>query len=351
MPEPRRFISLAEAKRPLFVGIDLGGTSVKLGILDDLGRPLSRRRFPTQVDCGPEDGAVRMAAAVRAAIEELGIEPAAIARVGLGSPGILDVYSGVMVNPTNFPGWGGFPLRDRVSHHCGLPVALVNDANAAAYGEFWVGSGRTYQSLILLTLGTGVGCGIIIGDMIIEGENGHGAECGHVLIDLSPTARVCSCGMTGHLEAYASATAVIKRTAEAIESGRPTSLFRRIAAGAELTPRLVAEEAEAGDAVALEIVLETARYLGLGIVSLVHTIDPTGVLLGGAMTFGGHESPLGQRFLAAVFEEVKCRTFPTLAARLQVDFATLGTDAGYIGAAGIARLSHLKSIRQPGVRL
>jgi glucokinase len=350
MPEPRRFISLAEAKTPLFAGIDLGGTTIKVGIVDDLGRPLSWHSLPTQVQCGPEDGALRMAAAVRKAIEELGIGPSAVARVGLGSPGILDVYSGVMVNPTNFPGWGGFPLRDRVSHHCGLPVAFVNDANAAAYGEFWVGSGRTFQSLILLTLGTGVGCGIIIGDVIIEGENGHGAECGHVLIDPSPNARRCSCGMTGHLEAYASATAVTRRTEEAIFSGRPTSLAKRLAGGAELSPRLVAEEAEAGDGLAMEIVLETARYLALGIVSLLHTIDPAGVLLGGAMTFGGRESELGRLFLARVFDEVKSRTFPTLAARLQIDFASLGTDAGYIGAAGIARLAHLKSLRKPAVR-
>jgi glucokinase len=155
--------------------------------------------------------------------------------------------------------------------------------------------------------------------------------------------------MTGHLEAYASAVAVTKRTQEAIDSGRPTSLTRRIAEGAELTPRLVAEEAEAGDAFSMEIVFDTARYLALGIVSLVHTIDPSGVLLGGAMTFGGRESELGQRFLARISEEVKCRTFPTLAARLQIDFATLGTDAGYIGAAGIARLEHLKSLRKPAV--
>jgi glucokinase len=349
MPEPRHFISLAEAQTPLFVGIDLGGTTIKLGVVDDLGRSLSWQSLPTHVPLGPEQGACRMGAAVRKAIEDLAAGPSTVARVGLGSPGILDVRNGVMVNPTNFPGWGNFPLRDRVSHHCGLPVAFVNDANAAAYGEFWVGSGRSYQSLILLTLGTGVGCGIIIGDVIVEGENGHGAECGHVLIDPSPEARRCSCGMTGHLEAYASATAVIQRTQEAIDAGRPTSLAKRLANHDELTPRLVAEEAEAGDALSMEIVLDTARYLALGIVSLLHTIDPTGVLLGGAMTFGGHGCELGRRFLRKVYDEVKCRTFPTLAAKLQIDFATLGTDAGYIGAAGIARLEHHKSLRKPAV--
>jgi glucokinase len=143
--------------------------------------------------------------------------------------------------------------------------------------------------------------------------------------------------------------AVIKRTQEAIDSGRPTSLTKRIADGAELTPRLVAEEAQSGDAFSTKIVFDTARYLALGIVSLLHTIDPAGVLLGGAMTFGGRDSELGRRFLARLYEEVKCRTFPTLAARLQIDFATLGTDAGYIGAAGIARLEHHKSLRKPAV--
>ena len=349
MTPTRPCISVAEAQTPCYVGIDLGGTTIKLGVVDDLGRPLVRTTIDTRVENGPEDGACRMGQAVREAIAALGLPQTAVARVGLGSPGILDVCAGVMVNPTNFPGWGGFPLRDRVSHHCGLPVALVNDANAADYGEFWVGSGRAFRSLVLLTLGTGVGCGIIIGDVLVEGENGHGAECGHVLIDPSPRARRCSCGQTGHLEAYASATGVIQRAREALASGRPTTLARRVADGSDLTPRLLAEEAEAGDALATQIILRTARYLALGIVSVLHTIDPACVLLGGAMTFGGRESVVGQRFLRTVRHHVKRRTFPTLAARLQIDFASLGTEAGYLGAAGIARLEHHKSRRKPAV--
>jgi glucokinase len=338
----RPCISAAEAQTPCYVGIDLGGTSVKLGVVDDLGRPLFRTTLDTHVENGPEDGACRMGRAVREAITASGLPETAVARVGLGSPGILDVCAGVMVNPTNFPGWGGFPLRDRVRHHCGLPVALVNDANAAAYGEFWVGSGRAFRSLVLLTLGTGVGCGIIIGDVIVEGENGHGAECGHVLIDPSPRARRCSCGQTGHLEAYASATGVIQRARKALASGRQSTLARRLAEGSELTPLLLAQEAEAGDPLSTEIILRTAKYLALGIVSVLHTIDPACVLLGGAMTFGGRESELGRRFLREVGRHVKRRTFPTLAARLQIDFASLGTEAGYLGAAGIARLEHYK---------
>jgi glucokinase len=348
MPETRQLISRGQAKGPFFVGVDLGGTTVKLGVVDDLGRLLCWHSIATEVQRGPEDAAARMGHAVRKAIGDAGIADSAVAAVGLGSPGILDYRAGVMVNPTNFPGWGGFPIRDRVSHHCGLPVALANDASAAAYGEFWIGSGRSFRSLILLTLGTGVGCGIIIGDLIIEGENGHGTECGHILIEPAEDARVCSCGQTGHLESYASAMGVIGRARDAMAAGRATSISKRIAAGAELTPLLVAEEAEAGDPLATEIVVETARYLGLGIVSLLHTIDPSGVLIGGAMTFGGSSRELGRRFLARVREEVRRRAFPILAERTAIEFAALGADAGVIGAAGIARVEHFRTLRKAG---
>jgi glucokinase len=343
MSHPRALISARQAQPPFFAGVDLGGTNVKVGIVDDHGNPLSWLSIPTEPDEGPEDVTERMGQAVKKAIAEAGLEPAAIARVGLGSPGTMDIPAGKLITPVNLKGWDGFPIRDRLAHHCGLPVSFANDAAAAAYGEFWVGSGRAFHSMVLLTLGTGIGCGIIIGELSIDGENSHGAECGHIIIDCRDDARVCGCGQPGHLEAYSSATAVIKRTEEALRSMRTSSLTRRIAAGDELTPLLLAEEAAAGDPLSLEIILETARYLGIGIVSLMHTIDPNGVLLGGAMTFGGNESPLGRRFLARIRAEVKRRAFALLAERTVIDFAMLGGDAGFIGAAGIARIEHQKA--------
>ncbi len=343
MTQELPLITLRQAKAPFFVGVDLGGTSTKVGVVDDEGRPLARLSVPTLVERGPEDAIRAMAAAIHDAVREAGLEESAVARVGLGSPGILDFRKGIMVIPTNFPGWGGFPIRDRLAEHCGFPVPLVNDASAAAFGELWVGSGRGFHSLVFLTLGTGVGCGVIIGDLIIEGENGHGTECGHIVVDPAENAPVCSCGMTGHLEAYASATAVVRRTREALASGAPSSLNRRLAEGAELTTLLVAEEAQAGDALATQIIMDTARWLAIGIVTLMHTIDPTGVLLGGAMTFGGNQWEIGRRFLDRIRQEVKPRTFPMLAERTRIDFAVLGNEAGYIGAAGIARLELRKA--------
>ncbi len=342
MTNTRELIPVQQAQPPFFVGVDLGGTNVKAGVVDDHGRPLSWLSIPTESEKGPEDAAARMGQAVKEAIAQAGLQPEAVARVGLGSPGTMDIPAGMLVKPVNLKGWDDFPIRDRLAHHCGLPVSFANDAAAAAYGEFWVGSGRAFHSMVLFTLGTGIGCGSIIGDLSIDGENSHGAECGHIVIDCREDARICGCGQPGHLEAYASATAVVKRTEESLRSGRPSTVSRRVATGEELTPLLLAEEAAAGDALSREIILETARYLGIGVVNLLHTIDPNGVLLGGAMTFGGNDSPLGREFLARVKEEIDRRAFALLAERITLDYASLGGDAGFIGAAGIARVDYLK---------
>jgi len=337
MTEARPFISPDNAERPFFVGLDLGATNIKVGVVDNAGQPLSWLSVPTEVERGGEDAAKRMGKAVLQAIGEAGLAPSDVRAVGLGSPGTMDIPAGKLVRPVNLTGWDDFPIRDRVAHHCGLPVAFANDAGAAAYGEYWVGSGREFRSMVLFTLGTGVGCGIIVRGQSIDGEHSHGAECGHIVLNDSDEAPLCGCGQRGHLESYSSATGVVRRTQEALASGTRSSLNERLRQGEELTPLMMAEEAEKGDELSLEIILEAARYLGIGSVNLMHTIDPDGVLIGGAMTFGGHQSPLGRQFLEAVRAEVRRRAFDLLAENTVIDFASLGGDAGYIGAAGIAR--------------
>lgn len=336
MSSSRRFLPVGDAQPPLFVGVDVGGTSVKIGVVDDLGRTLGWISIDTDPTHGPDDGTRRMGQAVCQLIDQIGLRREQVAGLGLGTPGTMDIPAGMLLDPPNLPGWIDFPIRDRLSQECQLPVSFTNDAAAAAYGEYWIGSGKSLPSMVMLTLGTGIGGGIIVNDASIDGQHSHGAECGHIIIDCRDDARVCSCGQPGHLEAYASALAVVRRTHEALEAGRPSSLSRRVAAGDSLTPLLLAQEAEAGDALALEIVLETARYLGIGVTSLMHTIDPSCVVLGGAMTFGGNEAPLGQRFIERVRQEVRRRAFPVVA-KTPIEFASLGGDAGYIGAAGIAR--------------
>lgn len=340
MSESRQHIPASDSEPPLFAGIDLGGTNIKVGLVDNQGRSLAYVSVPSQIEEGPEAGAKRMGDAVRAVADQAGVDLSQIARVGLATPGTMDISNGMLLDPVNLPGWHNFPIRDRVADATGRPVTYANDAAAAAFGEYWIGSGQKYDSMILLTLGTGVGGGIIINDQSIDGETSHGAECGHIIIDCSAQARMCSCEQPGHLEAYASATAVVARTKELLEAGRGGRVADRVTAGDELTTLMLAEEAEQGDELANEIIQETARYLGVGIVTLLHTIDPGAVLLGGAMTFGRHDNEIGRQFIARVREEVRQRAFPVVVNHVTIDYASLGSDAGYIGAAGIARVAH-----------
>jgi glucokinase len=248
----------------------------------------------------------------------------------------------MILRPGNLPGWWDFPIRDRVSHHLGMPVTFANDANAAAYGEFWSGAGKQFHSLVLLTLGTGIGGGIIIGDTLVEGEHSCGSECGHILINPSDDAPMDSLGKRGSLESYCNATAVIDRALAALGSVTVTSLAKRRAAGEEITPRIIAQEAENGDEVARRVIMETAYWLAIGIVTFIHTIDPDAVVLGGAMTFGGNESPVGRAFLQRIRDEVRPRLLEPLRDAVRIEFASLGGDAGYIGAAGLAKLEYQK---------
>lgn len=336
-------VTVEDSERPLFAGVDLGGTSIKIGLVDDRGRTIGSTRIATEQERGPKDAMERMAVTINELLESEKVDPGELVAVGLGTPGTMDIPAGMILEPPNLPAWRHFPVRDELSKECQRPVAYANDAAAAAYGEFWIGTGQQFNSMVLLTLGTGVGGGIIIGDQSIDGENSHGSECGHVLIESGPEARICSCGQPGHLEAYASATAVVKRTSEALQTDTSSSLHQRLEGQQELTTLMLYEEAAKGDALSHRMVIETADYLALGIVSLVHTIDPGIVVLGGAMTFGGNDVELGREFLARIRSQFQEQTFPVLAERTTIDFAALGSSAGYIGAAGIARLMYKRA--------
>ena len=194
--------------------------------------------------------------------------------------------------------------------------------------------------MVLLTLGTGVGGGIIIDNQLVVGQNSFGGECGHMIIDPRPDARLCVWGGgRGHLEAYASASAVAQRAAEELQAGAVSSLSKDMD---KLTTRMIYEAAMTGDAFSLKIIDETADYLALGIATLVHTLDPGLVVLGGAMNFGGKNSPVGLRFLARIEHTFRDRSFEYVARGTKIDFASLGGDAGYLGAAGVARMDFKK---------
>lgn len=324
---------------PFFLGIDLGGTNIKAGVVADCGIPLSKCTTRTRAKDGPNEGVTRMCEVGNDAVEEAGLDLSDIAAVGVATPGTMDIPRGMLLNPPNLPGWNNVPIRQLIGDHFHKPTTLQNDANAAAYGEYWAGAAREARSLVFWTLGTGVGGGIIIGDTIIEGENSHGSELGHLILEMEG-GRLCEgTRQWGTLEAYSSATALIKRCREELNAGSETSIRQRVDAGEELTPILMAAEAKAGDALADKLIMDTARFLGVGTTTVVHVINPAMVLIGGAMTFGRHETELGRRFLERVRAEVRQRAFQVPAESTVIDYATLGGDAGFIGAAGCARLA------------
>lgn len=341
MSDRTELISYKQATAPFFLGIDVGGTGIKFGIVDDHGRTIARTSVPTHQEKGPEDACRRMREVSHQLVTDAGLDMHSIVHVGLATPGTMDIAAGMLLQPHNLRAWWNFPIRDELRNVIEKPVAFQNDANAAAYGEFWIGSGEDFRSLVLFTLGTGVGGGIIVDGMLISGEHSHGSECGHTYIATDSEARMCGCGRAGHLEAYASATAVVKRTEEALAEGRASSLSQRIANGETLTALMVSEEAEKDDELALEIVMKTAEYLSYGAVNLIHIIDPEAVIFGGAMDFGGNATDLGRRFLERIRTETHNRAFESLERRTHIDFASLGGYAGYIGAAGVARASYM----------
>jgi glucokinase len=322
----------ADRRPPYYLGIDLGGTNIKSGVVDDLGRTLSFIHIETEAELGPEVGLNHLADAAQRAVESSGLTWDDIRAVGLGSPGTMDIQAGLLLEPPNLPGWDNWPIRQKLAERLGKQVVLQNDANAAAYGEYWVGAGRDAQSLVLFTLGTGIGGGIIDHGRIVEGRHSHGGECGHIIIQ-TENARLCSCGKYGHLEAYASATSLVKRAHEALARA-PSALLHNALAKNRLTSRAIAEAAAAGDALAQRLVRETAHYLAVGAVSLMHTIDPDVVLFSGGMIAAGPS------FLDAIREDIRAMAFPVPAAKTRIEYAQLGGEAGVIGAAGCARMAH-----------
>lgn len=317
----------------------MGGTNVKVGLVDNDGNILAQSQFPTRQERGPQDAIDRATEQTQQLIASLDRDYSEIVAVGLGTPGTMDIPKGMILEPPNLPGWRHFNVRDGLAEAMKRPVTYTNDANAAAYGEFWAGGGSAFKSMVLFTLGTGVGGGIILGDHWIDGAHSHGAEVGHIVVDTAADARRCGCGTRGHLEAYTSATALVARTRDRLAEGVESSMNELT----EVTALEVSNAACAGDSVALELVMETADYLARGIGIMAHIIDPEAIILGGAMNFGGNSTELGRQFLERVITQVAKWTFPIVANHLTIDFAQLGSAAGWVGAAGLSRVEYLKN--------
>ena len=312
-----------------YVGIDLGGTNLKLGLVaadpygsgrNKDGKLLERHSTPTEVAGGPDHVLNRMAQAVRDLCRTARLPLSDVAAVGAAAPGPLDSKAGVVVAP-NLPGWRNIHVRDILRKKLRRPVVLENDANVAAYGEFRCGAGRRVRNMVILTLGTGIGGGIILDGKMFRGTTDTGAELGHMIVHYG--GRRCSCGAHGCLEAYASATAVVGRTREAIASGNRSSLARHRG----FTCKDVFDAADAGDRLARRIVEETADYLAAGITTILHVLNPEMVVLTGGMMGAG------EPFLDRVRRRVRETAFERASSACEICWSALGGDAGILGAA------------------
>jgi len=310
------------------VGIDLGGTFIKGGVVDLEGNVVFRTSIDTESAGGPDVVLERMASLSRRAAEGAGIGWEQVKCVGVGSPGPLSTRKGIVYLAPNLPGWKDVPVVDVLEGKLGCPVCLENDANAAAYAENWVGAGAGASSMIMLTLGTGIGGGIVLNGDVWHGRDDAGGELGHMSINFEGPR--CNCGGYGCIEAYASAPATVRRALKGIEEGRQTSLAEIVASGGELTAKGIYDAAVAGDAFALETIQTTGKLLGIAAANLVNIFNPELIVF-----FGGLANA-GEMLFGPVREEVRKRALPPASETVRIVQARLGGDAGIIGAAGCA---------------
>ncbi len=311
------------------IGVDLGGTNIVVGAAPAAGGAMSGvHSEPTRAEEGSDAVTARIVRMVEQTIAatsaEAGVDRSAFIGVGIGSPGPLDRETGVVLITPNL-GWTNFPLRDRVSAGVGLPAALDNDANCATLGEWWIGAARGAQHVIGLTIGTGIGGGIILNGQLYHGASGIAGEVGHISIEAN--GRRCNCGNYGCLEAYASGTAIATRAREALGGGE-TSLLASLVNGdlSRITAQTVYEASARDDSVARNVVRDTAQFLGVGIASLVNIFNPEVVVIAGGVTQAGD----------ALFEplraEVRRRAFAPAVNVLRIVPGKLPGTAGVAGA-------------------
>lgn len=310
------------------IGVDLGGSFIKVGALDQdnqAGRPLE---LPTPTDRGGDAVIQQMIDGARQLIERDRFDRRDIVGVGIGTPGPLKISEGILIDTPNIPGLKNIPIRDMIGKALGLPAVLENDANAAGLGEFLCGSGRGMRNMVLLTLGTGVGGGVIVDGKVLHGGHEIGAELGHIIVN--PGGEQCNCGQKGCLERYASATFMSLRTQRMVEQGQASSLKAVLESKGSINSRDINEARKAGDELAARMWDEAAYYLGLACVSIARILDPDQIVLGGGLANAGADilEPVGRHYQAQHWTITDIKT--------RIDLARLGNDAGFIGAAGAA---------------
>ncbi len=304
------------------IGVDLGGTNLRTALVSPAGHILEKNKEATDAGRGYRSVIEKLVGNIRQRQETAKQGGHVVVAVGVGAPGVIHAERGVVVKSPNFPDWNNLPLKQELEAAAGVPVFIENDANVAALGEQWLGAAHGINSVIFLTLGTGVGGGIVLNGRIWQGADGMAGEVGHMTI--IPDGRKCGCGNTGCLEMYASSRGIVMSYQEGL-TGRPGPRHAQSVTSAEIY-----EAAHGGDPLALKVMEEMGRYLGIGIANLINIFNPEMVVIGGGV------KDAWTLFINATRAEIRKRAFEYPAERTRIVPSMLGDDAGMVGAAAVA---------------
>ncbi|WP_068616650.1 ROK family protein [Paenibacillus tuaregi] len=300
------------------IGIDIGGTKSAIGLITDTGEVVAKTSIPTDPAVSPYVMVERIAASAMSLISESQIDTSLISGVGIGAPGPLDTRSGRLTVPPNLPSWHDFPLVQEMSRLFPFPVKLENDATAACLAEKWLGAAQDADHFVFITISTGIGAGLYMHGKLITGASGNAGDVGHFVID--PAAGECVCGQRGCWEYIASGTAVARQASEKL--------------GREVSSKEAFDLAAAGDLQMKELVDQVFRYIGIGCVTLINTLDPQKIVIGGGV------SQVGEPLFQAVQSYVSAHALNPIGRKTPIVPAALLQDAGLIGAAALVHTEY-----------
>ena len=306
------------------IGVDIGGTNIKIALVDFEGKIVYSNTVPTRAEMGYEAGVANIKQAIKDLMSESGADNTTIEAIGFGLPGQIDYKSGIVKNLPNIPGWIDIPLAKIIEDEFKIPTRLDNDVRCAALGELNFGAGKGCENLICITIGTGIGSGIVLNGKLVRGAANAAGEIGHIKLSLND-GPLCGCGDYGCFEAYASGPAIVTMAKEYISGGK-SAKYKEMAADGIITPYLVAQAALQGDAVSIQIFKQMGYIIGVGLSSVINLLNPEKVIIGGGV------ADAGDILLEPIRKTISDRAMPIQAASVKIVPATLANTAGVIGA-------------------
>jgi glucokinase len=308
------------------IGIDVGGTNVKIALVDKSGKIIYSNSVPTYAKMGYEYTVNNIKQAIKDLMKETNTTAKDIDGIGFDFPGQVDYKTGVVKLAPNIPGWVNVPIAQMIEEEFHIPTRIDNDVRCAALGEMKFGAGQGCENFVCITVGTGIGSGLVVNGQLVRGASNAAGEIGHIKLQMKD-GLICGCGDTGCLEAYASGPSIVAMAQDYIKGGKSTK-FREMAAaeGGEITPYMVAKAAEAGDPVAKRIFEIVGEYIGIGLTSVINLLNPEKVIIGGGV------AEAGDLLLDPIRKTIKERAMVVAGSAVEIVPAQLGNSAGVIGA-------------------